>query len=421
MPQSRPCHRTVFFGFIALTCLISSAESCAQSFDPGSIPVQGVLIAPESTPFELKASIHDGNDPEVIATVEMEWMAPDRWRRTIQSKDFSQTLIVNGDKVSEEDSGSYFPLGLQTLVTAMVDPRPIVAALRPGDTVQTKANGASRESGAVCFNGSVTGCMMSAGGLREILGAAGHSVEFTEYRGFDGKRIARRLTYRAAQGDFMTAMVTELKELKNPAPGLFVVEHPTDPSKRIHIATLDQSALIALASEKPEIIWPQALDGRTTGKASFYISIDQTGEVREAHPLQTDNERTNDSAIRQIMRWKFKPPVVDGNPAQVEGTLTFDLNTREYGPKDPLNDAEGRKMATNIVEPDVPKGSVPPGTVFKIAVAVDADGNIIEEIILDGPGNLFTPVDRALHKWHFQPIVENGQRLPYRTIIEFRF
>lgn len=78
-------------------------------------------------------------------------------------------------------------------------------------------------------------------------------------------------------------------------------------------------------------------------------------------------------------------------------------------------------MAKTIVEPNVPKGSVPSGTVFKIAVAVDADGNIIEEIVLDGPGHLFTPVDRALHQWHFQPIVENGQPRPYRTIIEFQF
>src|SRR5580704_8443193 len=121
-----------------------------------------------------------------------------------------------------------------------------------------------------------------------------------------------------------------------------------------------------LATEKSEIIWPQMLDGATTGKGSFYISIDTTGKIREIDPLQTANQGTDAPAIRQIMRWKFNPPVVDGIPAQVDGVLTFDLNTREYGPKEPLNDVEGRNQATNIVDPVVPQGSVPPGTIFRI-------------------------------------------------------
>ncbi len=415
------CKKAVSLSLIALAIWAFQRESRAQALNPSATPVQGVLVVPGSAPFELKAWIGDGSDPTVVATVEMEWMAPDRWRRTIQSKDFSQTVIVSGDKVSEQDSDFYFPLGLETLVTAMVDPRPIVAAIRPGDLVQTKANGASKESGAVCFDGPVRGCMTSPGGLRETLGAAGHSVEFMDYRDFHGKRIARRLVYEVSVGDFMSASVTELKELKGPSPELLAVDHPTDPAQRLHVVTLDQTALMNLATEKREIVWPQVLDGATTGKASFYVSIDKTGKIREVEPLRTDNERANDSAIRQIMRWKFKPPVVDGIPAQVEGILTFDLNTREFGPKEPLNDAEGRKLATSIVDPVVPNGSVPQGTVFKIAVAIDSDGTILEEIVLDGPSKLFTPCDRALHQWHFQPILENGQPRPYRTLIEFRF
>ncbi len=419
MPRIRLQCRAVSFGLIALAFWAFSMENHAQDPDPGSIPVQGVLIAPDSSPFELKASIRDGGDPEVVATVEMEWTAPDHWRRTIQSKDFSQTLIVNGEKASEQDTGSYFLLGLRTLVTAMVDPRPIIAAIRPGDTFRTKANGLSKESGAVCFDGTMRACTMSPGGLHETVGAAGHSVEFTDYRDFHGKRIARRLTYEASLGDFMTATVTELKELKNPDPDLFAIDHPTDPAKQIHIVTLDQSALMNLATEKPEIIWPQVLDGKISGKGSFYISIDQNGKVREVHPLRTDNERTNDPAIRQIMRWKFKPPVVDGIPAQVEGILTFDLNTREYGPKQMLTDAEMRKLATSTAELVVPPGIVPPGSIAKISVAVDADGYVIEWIQVEGPGQLTIPIVEAMKHWSFKPFYVEGKPMPYRGELEF--
>jgi hypothetical protein len=383
--------------------------------------VQGTLTAPGSAPFHLKAEITEDGDPSSKATVEMFWLDPAHWRRVIRSDEFSQTMVVNGERIFEQDSTNYFPLGLWSMVTAMVDPEPILAKLGPADQVRTKANGLSNESGITCFDSNHRMCMSNPWGLDEFVGGAGHSIEFSDYHPFRGKRIARRLIYLVSAGDFMTARVTELEDLKHPDDDLFAVDHPTDPSQRIRVATLDQAALMDLATEKSEIIWPQVLDGSTTGKASFYISIDTAGKIREVEPLRTANERSNDSAIRQIMRWKFKPPVVDGIPAQVEGVLTFDLNTRAWGPKDFLNDAEGRKLATNIVDPVVPTGSVPPGTVFRIWVAVDSDGIIIEEIVLDGPSQLFTSCDRALHQWHFQPILENGQPRPYRTLIEFRF
>ena len=104
-------------------------------------------MRPSSIPFHLKATITGEGDPDSKTLVEIYWVSEKKWRRTIQSEDFSQTLVVNGDKVSEEDSEDYSPIGLQTLVTAMVDPKPILDAWRPGDRALTKANGASRESG----------------------------------------------------------------------------------------------------------------------------------------------------------------------------------------------------------------------------------------------------------------------------------
>ncbi len=183
--------------------------------------------------------------------------------------------------------------------------------------------------------------------------------------------------------------------------------------------TLDQAELMDLATEKPEIIWPQVLDGATTGKASFYISLDTSGKIREVEPLRTDNERSNDSAIRQIMRWKFKPLVKGGIPTQVEGVLTFDLNTREYGPKEVLTDAEVRTLATSTADLAVPPGTVPPGSVKKIWVAVDADGYVIEWIAGDGPGGLTLPVVEAMKHWSFKPIYIDGRPMPYRGELEF--
>ncbi|HKN21941.1 MAG TPA: hypothetical protein VJX73_11020 [Terracidiphilus sp.] len=410
---------------IALCCVtagfvIGLVAQVSQAQSPQSVAVvQGTLTAPGSAPFHLKAEITDDGDSSPMATMEMSWLDPNHWRREIRSEEFSQTMVVNGEKVFEQDSTEYFPLGLWSITTAMVDPAPILAKLGPADQIRTKANGLSSESGVSCFDASHRYCMSGPWGLEEFVGGAGHSIEFEEYRPFHGKRIARRLVYLVSAGDFMTARVMELQDLTQPSDDLFAVEHPTDPSNRVRVVTLDQAALMDLVTEKSAIIWPQVLDGKVTGKGSFYISIDTAGKIREIHPVRTDNERTNDPAIRQMMRWKFKPPVVDGIPAQVEGILTFDLNTREYGPKEVLADAEMRKMATSTAELDVPPGTVPPGSVKKVWVAVDADGYVIEWIAGDGPGGLSTQIVDAMKHWSFKPIYIDGKPMPYRGEIDF--
>jgi hypothetical protein len=411
--------RIEFLVFCAMMYALGAIASAQLLSGPaGSSPsvVQATLTAPGSAPFQLKAIITEGHEPDPIAHVEMFWVSPDKWRRTIKSDDFSQTLIVNGDKVFEEDSGDYFPLGLQTLVAAMVDPKPILDALRPGDRLQTKANGASSESGAVSFGRGIIGT--GPYGLMEHVGAAGHSVDFMMYENFKGKRVARLLINSVSVGDSLHAKVTELKELKNHDEALFSVAQPTPKEKLIRSVVIPEAEFRSIGLETHAIIWPQVLDGRTTGAATFYISLDRSGRVREVLPVQTDNERSNDSARRQIMRWKFKPLIKDGFPVQAESILTFTLNTRAWGPPNVLTDAEARKLASNVVEPEIPSGGFPAGTTETLMTAVDSDGIVIEVIAGDGPPALFQPCYKALLKWHFNPILQDGEPRPYRAEIK---
>ena len=381
--------------------------------------VQGTLIAPGSVPFHLKATITAGNDSSAMATVEVDWETPDRWRRTIDSREFSQTLIVNGNKVFEANSGDYFPLGLQTLVTTLVDPKPLIDAYKPGDLLLTKANGASDESGRMCYDAARKICGTNSLGLREFVGAAGHTVDLMNYKDFHGKRIARRLVYTASAGSYLTAEVTDLTKLSHPEASLFAISEPTAPGMRMSNVILPEAELRGLAVEPLQIIWPQVLDGTAKGKASFYVALDREGKVREVLPLKTVNERSNDSAIRQILRMRFKPAEKGGLAVQAEGILTFDLNTRAFGPADALTDAEARKLATNIVEPVVAPGTVPPGTVYRMWLSVDSDGIVIERAPGEGPAQLFEPCDQALKQWHFSPIIENGLPRPYRAQVIF--
>lgn len=71
--------------------------------------VESALTEPGGVPSYLQPVITERADPSERIDVEMSWVSPDNWRRTIHSQEFSQTLTVNGDKVLEQDSDDYFP------------------------------------------------------------------------------------------------------------------------------------------------------------------------------------------------------------------------------------------------------------------------------------------------------------------------
>ncbi len=404
---------------VAAFCSLTAGDAPPIGGQQTVVLVDGALTEAGSAPFHLKAELTDGGDP--LATLEEYWMAPDRLRRTIKSQGFSQTLIVDGDRVSDQHAGDYMPIAVEQLIGALLDPRPLLAYYTPGDPQTTKANGRASESGVVCTSGAISMCRMGAPGLREQVQILGHYFAFSDFKKFEGKRIAQTIMRSAAGGDNQTARITTLELLEPVDEGLFKVDAPTPASSRFDTQVLPEDDLRSLATDKPDLIWPQVLDGAQTGPASFYVGIDPSGRVREVFPVATANERANDSADNMISRWKFKPAFHDGVPVQTEGLLSFTLNTRAYGPAEPLSDAEVRKLAANIVDPVVASGTVPPGTEFKILIAVDADGSVIEKIIAGGPSSLFRPVDGALHQWHFRPIMENGQPRPYRGLLVFKF
>src|SRR6516225_8167224 len=278
-----------------VVCLILSLSLAVAQEAPRATLVQGSLTEPGSVPFYLHAVITERADPNEHVEVEMSWVAPDRWRRIIKSQEFSQTLIVNGDEVFEQDSADYMPLGILVLSTVMVDPRSALAAITPGDRVLTKANGMSDESGKTCFGPDGKMCGTSRLGLTESLGGAGRAVDFMDYREFSGKSIARRLIWHMDPGDSMQAEVTVLGELKKADESLFAISDPTPAEKWIRSVVLPEADLRRLPIEPGLIIWPQVLDGSITGETSYYVATDRTGQVREVFPLSVAKERADDS------------------------------------------------------------------------------------------------------------------------------
>jgi len=389
--------------------------------------VQGALIAPGSPPFHLHAVITKGREQLPYGEFDIVWAAPNDFRRVTHTSDFRQNLVVSGTTISETDDPSYFPLVLRTLTTAALDPKAIIDAVRPGDRVDTKANGAVNESGLKCFDPQKKLCVQSAGGLRETVAASGHAVEFGDYKTFHDKRIARSISNAPRLGEEPVLLtITTLEDIDpkkegDPDPA-FTVKETNSTTQPLRFAVLSDDALRDDILGSHEIIWPQSLDGAEKGPASFYVSFDTTGTVREVQELYTVNERTNEPAVNQIKRWKFKPVTQGGFPAQGEGVLSFTVDTRAFGPKDPLPDEQARKLATNIVEATLPAGKLPSGTRYTVYAAIDADGHLIEAMpAADSAGGYFMPCYDAIRQWRFSPLMIDGQPRPYRALINFKF
>jgi TonB family protein len=402
------------------------AEVAARAVDQSKLTQTG------SAPFHLKAKIVETTNPssDYKAEIEEYWVSSEKLRRTISSPGFSQTLIVNGDKISDDSKGGYLPWWLNNLMTAVVDPLPL-EGLKNTNAVMPKPNGSGHSNSCARMQMRVglppaensayaVYCFEGSRGLLEYAATPGYDAEFKDYRDFGNKRIARRIVLSPEPGTTIEAEVIELNELRSIDESLFAVQQETAPAERMARMAVPEATARTLFMDTPDIVWPSVRSGKTSGVLSIYISVDRSGHVREAWPLNSDNAGLDDAAREQVMKWTFKPAKVKDVPVQIETVLTFAFSSKVGNPVTILSDAEARKLATKIVEPKFPPGTEK-GTEIKVQIGVGLDGSV------SGVGNpydvptpLFMAAYSAVRQWHFRPYVRDGKPDLFDSDIVFR-
>lgn len=381
---------------------------------------QSKLTLAGGTPFHLKAHITNaGAPPEYSADVEEYWVSPEKWRRTVQSAAFSQTLISDGDKVSEKLTGDYYPFWLRDLVTALFDPLPMVDQLRamrgeleiPEDSARSNSclNMQFKVGIAPAQNSlAYVFCFGGKGGLLQAVLTPGYKAEFADYQPFRKKMVARTIKAEFAPGIALTEKVTELAELANPDETLFTIQAATPAAAQMKTSQVGEDSARLLALNTPPIVWPVVREGKTAGVMSLYISNDRSGQVREVWPLASNNAELNASVREQLLRWQYKP-YTNGGPSQMEAVLTFAFTTRIENPIHVLSDAEARKLAMHVVEAVVPAGKARKGSKFSLRVSVDEAGKVqaVQNQNNVAPA-LYTAGTAALKQWRFHPYINKG-------------
>jgi hypothetical protein len=252
----------VFLGFILAASAFASDGNTLSLGDAAERALQqSLLTLPGSKPFHLQAVIRETTDPnsDYQAKIEEYWVSPAKWKRTIESKDFSQTLVVNGEAVSEENTGDYFPLWLNNLVTAMMDPLPMLKVLKQSNAQVAKPQGSEKSTACADLHARVDRwviCFEGSHGLLASVFTKGYSAEFKDYKKFGDKRVARRIVDDPEPGTNLEARITELTELTQPDEQMFVVSQPTPPKERIKGVRIDEDLLRKLSLDSTKIDWP---------------------------------------------------------------------------------------------------------------------------------------------------------------------
>jgi len=417
-----------YFGAYASAQPISLAEFAERAL------AQSQLTRAGSTPFHLTAHVEEKNHPsaDIKGDIEVYWLAPNKWRRTIKSRDFSQTTIVNGEKRFEKNEGDYYPAWLRTIGMAIANPIPMMdmfskssaAVSTTGDQhscarLVAKTGTPPRENSLyylVCFDNK---------GLVEAVFTPSFAVEYRDYKEFRGKQVARQLVHSPEPGTDIVGEITSLEELTNPNELLFSVPESTPKEKVIRNVAVPEETLWKMvrgaSGGTPEIAWPAVREGRAAGVLSMYVWIDRTGRVREMHPLSADNPALEDPVREQVKKWQFTPGDMGGSPVQVEGVLTFAFSVGIENPIVILTDEEGRKLATNQVEPAFPAKSGAEGSSITIRIRVDEHGKLTAT---ENPAHLaaqfFIPADKAVSQWQFKPYMKNGKPDIFKADITFK-
>jgi hypothetical protein len=394
---------------------------------------QSQLTISGSSAFHLKASITNTANPgsDYTATIEESWLSPQSWRRTIESSQFSQVVVVDGDKVSETDHGDYYPFWLHDMVTAIFDPLPMAQQLHSfKGTVTLPMDSNSSYS---CLNFAVPSgvpparsniayafCFRGIDGLVQAVVTPGYKAQFEDYQPFKDKKVARRILANLAPDVKLEARITALDENVASDRALFTVDQPTPPAAQLKSQQVGEATARNISVAAPDIVWPAVREGKTSGILSVYVSADKLGRVREVWPIASDNAELTPAALQQLMQWRFQP-YVNGVPMQMESILSFAFNAAKGAPIPLLSNTEARKLATHTVEPRVARGKTKLGTTFTLRIRVDEHGKLVRVLNPKSVApELYQAGEKALEQWRFRPYIRNGKPDLFDADIEFK-
>jgi hypothetical protein len=391
--------------------ILDSAISANVLTTPGAFPFHAVLeISSEAS----SATQHHGQ-------IEIFWATPTHYSLVIDSPEFHQRLIVDGDKVQETDEGDFYPGWLQDFVGAVLDPLAHAKDLRGhpnayDDSPQfaytcvkrdDRLNGVTNDLtfAQICFD------KRRGRQLAYVLDFT-HFLALDDFTPFHTKLIAHSYKVSTRDDTKLQGTLTTLEDW-TPKESELAVTSPTPPSGRILTSVVSTETEESLLQSAPkDVHWPSVREGKLDGYVIVHAITDRTGKVREAAQYNSDDNLELAPFSRQIaLQYKFKPLLVDGVPQQMEMPLVLHFKTAIDNPIPEVNDAWLRANAKHCKIPTEVSRPSAAGKQVEITLHILADGKL--KGISGGDGAFAMYMFREFPSCMLPPVLQNGQASEY--------
>jgi hypothetical protein len=306
----------------------------------GHQPFHLVLeIAPDTTPHA-----HARPVPSFMnGKVELFWAGPGHYKLVLNSPEFRQTRVVDGDQVEEHDEGDFYPRWLDDFVRMLLSPvpqpqvpkliqqrltgggtfaipgRPVITMPRCLET-SDRPDGITEETSIarVCFDASHPWYQGTLDFTRY--------VSFADYAPFGGQMIPRTWSDDIPENIFVKGRVTLLEKLSAGDLRAIHVSSPTRPKEQLRTVFLSRKDIRDHIANVPDYEWPPN-DGVLEGYMIVYVRTDRTGQIRESYWDSSENYGLQDAGVTLALKSTLKPMLVDGVAVQMEGPLVLHFKT----------------------------------------------------------------------------------------------
>lgn len=259
------------------------------------------------------------------------------------------------------------------------------------------------------------------------------------------RRIATAGVLLLGAATCATAMTLRLEV---PAPALLIASTPPPAATPIASGHQQSNGPVRIAGgvaagqiiSKVNPVYPaEAKEQGIQGAVVLHAIIDRDGTIKEL-AIVSGPEQLQASAIEAVRQWVYKPYLLNGEPVEVETTITVNYSLGNSAPPPTPQSTEN----TNSSAAGVYKigGSVrPPVLTYsrdpeypESARAASLSGDVIVSLIVDqdglprdvqvakGMGNEFDEkAVEAVKQYRFKPATQNGEPVPVDLKIEVNF
>lgn len=193
----------------------------------------------------------------------------------------------------------------------------------------------------------------------------------------------------------------------------------------------------SLLLDRVEPVYPQELiDTRSSGSVRLVLGIDKNGNTTDVRAFRSSdaepapNPLAVRAAVEAVKHWKYKPFLLNGEPVEVETSVTLSYN---FAPQAPaqlpaaprLRVMQGvaARNLTRRVNPIYPPEALARHVEGDVILegTINREGDVTGLKVVDGNPLLVDAATEAVKQWKYKPYKLHGQPVDVLTTFKISF